>query len=98
MPRFSSESSSRAVRPEVFAELENAHLPADGLRSKSWGEFSKPDAPQLDFVFTVCDPAPKEVCEFSWSRSNTISAVEIARPSQVTKMRCPPGLKLSKLS
>jgi arsenate reductase (thioredoxin) len=53
---------SGAVRPEAIAELENAHLPTDGVRSKSWDEFAKPDAPKLDFVFTVCDNAAKEVC------------------------------------
>ncbi len=53
---------SGAVRPEAIAQLEIAGVPAAGLRSKSWGEFAKPDAPQLDFVFTVCDNAAKEVC------------------------------------
>ena len=53
---------SGVVRPEAIAELENAHLRTDGLRSKSWDEFAKPDAPKLDFVFTVCDNAAKEVC------------------------------------
>jgi arsenate reductase len=53
---------SGAVRPEAIAELKSAHLPTDGLRSKSWDEFSKPDAPQLDFIFTVCDNAAQEVC------------------------------------
>jgi arsenate reductase (thioredoxin) len=55
---------SGTVRPEAIAELERAHLKTDGLRSKSWDEFARPDAPKLDFVFTVCDNAAKEVCPF----------------------------------
>jgi arsenate reductase (thioredoxin) len=53
---------SGTVRPEAIKQLENARLPTEGLRSKSWDEFAKPDAPKLDFVFTVCDNAAKEVC------------------------------------
>jgi arsenate reductase len=53
---------SGAVRPEALRQLESAHLPTTGLRSKSWDEFAKPDAPTLDFVFTVCDNAANEVC------------------------------------
>jgi arsenate reductase len=53
---------SGAVRPEALRQLESARLPTTGLRSKSWEEFAKPDAPRLDFVFTVCDNAAKEVC------------------------------------
>src|SRR5437764_1370356 len=65
-PRFTGYSAgshpSGVVRPEVLARLEAAHIPTDNLRSKSWDEFAGPDAPQLDFVFTVCDNAAKEVC------------------------------------
>ena len=53
---------SGAVRPEALRQLASAHLPTEGLRSKSWEEFAKPGAPPLDFVFTVCDNAAKEVC------------------------------------
>jgi protein-tyrosine-phosphatase len=51
-----------AVNPMALHVLELAHYDVKGLRSKSWEEFSAPGAPQLDFVFTVCDNAAKEVC------------------------------------
>jgi len=50
------------VRPEAFRQLEMAHIPTTGLRSKAWDEFSGGSAPKIDFVFTVCDNAAKEVC------------------------------------
>jgi arsenate reductase len=51
-----------SVRPEAIRQLEKAGLSTTGLRSKSWDEFSQPDSPPLNFVFTVCDNAAKEVC------------------------------------
>lgn len=50
------------VHPAALRQLENSRLPTEGYRSKNWDEFAKPDAPRLDFVFTVCDNAAAEVC------------------------------------
>jgi arsenate reductase (thioredoxin) len=50
------------VHPQALRQLELAKLPTQGLRSKPWDEFAKPGAPPLQFVFTVCDAAAKEVC------------------------------------
>ncbi len=65
-PQFTGYSAgshpSGKVRPEALRELEDAGLSTIGLRSKSWDEFARPGAPQMDFVFTVCDNAANEVC------------------------------------
>jgi protein-tyrosine-phosphatase len=50
------------VNPHSIALLQRLGFPIEGLRSKSWDEFAKPGAPQLDFIFTVCDNAANEVC------------------------------------
>ncbi|KAB0583840.1 arsenate reductase ArsC [Ideonella dechloratans] len=50
------------VHPLALAVLAEHHIPTDGFRSKRWEEFAQPDAPQMDFVFTVCDQAAGEVC------------------------------------
>ena len=67
-PNFTAYSAgshpSGVVRPEAIRQLESARLPTNGLRSKSWDDFTKSDAPKLNFVFTVCDNAAKEVCPF----------------------------------
>ena len=65
-PKFTAYSAGShpkgTVRPEALQQLESARVPVNDARSKSWEEFSKPDAPKMDFVFTVCDNAAKEVC------------------------------------
>jgi arsenate reductase len=65
-PRFTAYSAgshpSGTVRLEALRELIAAGVSTAGLRSKSWEEFSRPDAPTMNFVFTVCDNAAREVC------------------------------------
>jgi arsenate reductase len=50
------------VHPYALELLQRLHYDISGLRSKSWEEFTRPDAPKLDFVFTVCDAAAAEAC------------------------------------
>ncbi|MFI5058978.1 MAG: arsenate reductase ArsC [Candidatus Acidiferrales bacterium] len=65
-PTFAAYSAgshpSGIVRPEALRQLETARLPTSGLRYKSWEEFARPGAPKMNFVFTVCDNAAREVC------------------------------------
>lgn len=51
-----------AINPFALKELERLDYPIEGLRSKSWEEFSGPDAAAMDFVFTLCDDAARETC------------------------------------
>lgn len=50
------------VNPYAIELLRQNRFPTDNLRSKSWSEFAVPEAPPLDFVFTVCDNAAGEIC------------------------------------
>ncbi len=60
---FSAGSTPKgAVHPMALEVLDEAGFPTNGLRSKSWAEFSAPDAPQMDFILTVCDNAAGEAC------------------------------------
>lgn len=60
---FSAGSHPRGeVHPLTLQVLGKAHYSIDGLRSKPWDEFGRPDAPHMHFVITVCDQAAGEVC------------------------------------
>ncbi len=65
-PRFRAYSAGSQPKetphPFTLDLLGSLNHPLDDIRSKSWDEFATPDAPKLDFVFTVCDNAANEVC------------------------------------
>lgn len=65
-PHFTAHSAgshpSGKIRPEALHQLEISGLPTFGFRSKSWEEFTLPDSPKFDFIFTVCDNAANESC------------------------------------
>jgi arsenate reductase len=86
-PTFSAYSAGSfptgKVRPEALKLLESAHIPTAGLRSKNWDEFARPDAPKLDFVFTVCDNAAKEVCPI-WPGQPMTAHWGVPDPAAVT--------------
>ena len=71
------------VRPEALRQLESAHLPTAGLRSKNWDEFAQPGAPKMNFVFTVCGNAAKEACPI-WPGQPMTAHWGIPDPAAVT--------------
>ena len=70
------------MHPISIALLKQLRLPTEGLRSKSWDEFAKPGAPQMDFVFTVCENAAGEVCPV-WPGKPVTAHWGIADPAAV---------------
>ena len=86
-PHFTAYSAgsmpSRTVRPEALKQMKAANLPTEEARSKGWEEFSKPGAPQMSFVFTVCDNAAKEVCPI-WPGQPMTAHWGIPDPAAVT--------------
>ena len=70
-------------RPEALAQIASVGMSVEGLRSKSWDEFSLPDAPKLDFIFTVCGNAAGEVCPV-WPGHPVTAHWGIADPAAAT--------------
>jgi arsenate reductase (thioredoxin) len=71
------------VHPQTLRQIESAGLSADGARSKNWDEFDRPGAPELHFVFTVCDNAAKEVCPI-WPGQPMTAHWGVADPAAAT--------------
>ena len=86
--RFKAYSAGSSPRenlqpnPLALETLTKASLPVEGLYSKSWDEFGKPDAPHMDLVITVCDNAAGEVCPF-WPGQPATAHWGYADPSEV---------------
>lgn len=83
---FSAGSSPRdnqQPNPLALKVLANAGIPTEGLRSKSWDEFGKADAPLMDLVITVCDNAAGEVCPY-WPGQPATAHWGYPDPSDVT--------------
>ncbi len=70
------------VHPFALQLLRRMDLPSEGLRSKSWDEFAAPEAPPIDFIFTVCDNAAGEVCPI-WPGKPVTAHWGIADPAAV---------------
>ncbi|KAA6464569.1 arsenate reductase ArsC [Acidobacteria bacterium AB60] len=69
-------------RPEALRLLADCGISTAGLRSKSWDEFAAPDAPRLDFIFTVCDNAAGEQCPY-WPGQPITAHWGVADPAAV---------------
>ena len=80
---FSAGSQPKGtVNPFALQALAAHHYPADGFRSKSWDEFAGSAAPQMDFIFTVCDSAAGEACPY-WPGHPMTAHWGIADPAAV---------------
>jgi arsenate reductase (thioredoxin) len=71
------------VHPQAIKQLQSAHIPSAELHSKSWDGFAKPGAPKMDFVFTVCDNAAREVCPI-WPGQPMTAHWGVPDPAAVT--------------
>jgi arsenate reductase len=73
---------SGTPRPEALAQIAASGMSTEGFRSKSWDEFAAPGAPEMNFVFTVCDNAANEACPY-WPGQPMTAHWGIADPAAV---------------
>ncbi|MBD9529420.1 arsenate reductase ArsC [Paracoccus sp. PAR01] len=97
LQRFTAGSMPKAkMHPFTLKRLERLEHEADGLRSKSWDAFKRPEAPRMDFVFTVCDDcddAESEVCLLWHDAALCVRGHgNIATPSSAPGRRTDPAL------
>lgn len=78
----SSPRENQQSNPLALKVLQSAGITTEGLYSKSWDEFAKPDAPHMDLVITVCDNAAGEVCPY-WPGHPATAHWGYADPSEV---------------
>ena len=84
------------VNPHALAVLRKSNFDVSKLRSKSWDEFAAPGAPKLDFVFTVCDDAAKEVCPI-WPGQPMTAHWGLPDPAKAEGERGRAGARLRRL-
>jgi arsenate reductase (thioredoxin) len=81
---FSAGSNPKGdIHPQARALLEHLGYDLSGMRSKSWSEYARPDSPEMDFIFTVCDDAHGEVCP-TWPGTPMTAHWGIEDPSKAT--------------
>lgn len=94
--RFRAFSAGSFPKGEVhhaaLSLLSELGFPTEGLHSKSWEEFAGPDAPQLDFIFTVCDDAAGETCPI-WPGHPMTAHWGIEDPARVEGAEQPEAFK-----
>jgi arsenate reductase len=71
------------IDPLALTQIQEARLQVEGLRSKSWDEFTKPDSPQMDFVFYVCEAAARDATP-AWPGSPVVAKWAMPDPLAVT--------------
>ena len=84
------------ILPEILDLLNRLHFDTKELRSKSWEEFATPDAPVMDFVFTVCDNAANETCPI-WPGQPMVAHWGVPDPAAIQEDGAERGLKLAEI-